>query len=449
MNTIYIVDDDQQVRESLADVLSKQGYSVRCASSPAEFIDMAVDAPPAVAVVDIFFSGSTLDGQDLLSYIAAKMPATQCIVISGESDLQKILGCLKTGAIDFIEKPVSLPRLLASVKNAASLHHYRSEAQKRCRILGGSAATSALIKRINKLAALNETVLIRGESGSGKELVAENLHLRSSRNTGPLVKVNCTALNPNLIESELFGHRAGSFTGADANRKGLFEAARGGTLFIDEIGDFPLNLQSKILRTLQEKTIMPVGAAAEVAIDVRFVFATHRDLTGMAAAGTFREDLLYRISTFTVEVPPLRERLGDIGELAPYFLRQFVLANNFTPMEFDGAALEKLKEWHYPGNIRELASIVKNAAFDCDEPVIGPEHIRFGSPASETGFWKEMDNMQIDQAEARFRYRLLERRMKRFDGNVRRTAESLGILPNNLYRLLKSHGIEYVRQENT
>lgn len=443
LSTICIVDDDPKTRRSLTTALTRQGYSVSEAASPKEFIDSIDDAEPAVAIVDIFFGEGVLDGQDLLTYIAERIPGTQCIVISGESDLEKTLACLKAGAIDFIEKPVSLPRLLASVKNAVALHHYRQQEQSRSMILGTSDAVVKMVHRTRKLATLNETVLVRGESGSGKELVAENLHLWSHRSAFPLVKINCTALNPNLIESELFGHKAGSFTGADKDRPGLFESGRGGTVFIDEIGDFPLHLQSKILRVLQERTVLPVGSSVESPIDVRFVFATHRNLEEMVAAGMFREDLLYRISTFTVSVPPLRDRIGDIGMLAAFFLNQFLVNNRLPPMTLSEDAYAKLATYHYPGNIRELSSIVKNAAFNADGEIIRPEHIDFGQVRRHDNFWKEVDTMPLDEAIIFFKGRMLCRRMELHDKSIKKVAESLSILPNNLYRHLKAHEIPY------
>jgi DNA-binding NtrC family response regulator len=444
MSTVFIVDDDSKVRSSLSSVLTRNGYSVICASSPQEFISYHHESPPAAVIVDIYFGEVMLDGQDLVAYITGKMPDTQCIVISGESDTQKILSCLKAGAVDFIEKPVALPRLLTAVKNAVSLFHYRNDACSRCRIIGKSDAIVKMVQRIRKLAPLSETVLIRGESGSGKELVADNLHLLSQRATGPLIKINCTALNPNLVESELFGHRAGSFSGAKSDHKGLFETANGGTLFVDEIGDFPLHLQSKILRVLQERTILPVGATSEVLIDVRIVVATHRNLETMVAEGTFREDLLYRISTFTVMVPPLRERISDSEELSKFFLNQFTLQNNLPSMVLSPEALIKLKEHTFPGNIRELSSIIKNAAFNCDEAIVGPQHIDFATSRKGNSYWNVADTLSLDDAERWFRTQLLDRRMKQNNNNVRKTAESLGVLPNNLYRLLKANGIEYL-----
>jgi two-component system nitrogen regulation response regulator NtrX len=447
MNTVYIVDDDPKICASLSTALTRQGYTVGTASSPQEFIDHNHTITPAVVIVDICFGETTLDGQDLIAYITEKMPDTRCIVISGESDTQKVLSCLKAGASDYIEKPVSLARLLTTVKNAVSLHHYRSDARSRSHIIGSSDAIVKTIQRIRKLAVLNETVLIRGESGSGKELVADNLHLLSYRATAPFVKINCTALNPNLIESELFGHQAGSFTGASSPKRGLFESANGGTLFIDEIGDFPIHLQSKILRVLQEHTILPVGATTEIPIDIRIIAATHRDLETMVTEGTFREDLLYRIATFSVTVPPLRERISDIEELSYHFLHQFISSNNLPSMTFSPDALMKLKTYTFPGNIRELSSLIKNAAFNSDGTIIEPHHIDFGNGKRKEGFWIETDTLPLDDAERWFRKNLLSRRLKYNSNNVRKTAESLGILPTNLYRMLKGLEIGYSEHE--
>jgi two-component system nitrogen regulation response regulator NtrX len=446
MNTVYIVDDDPKIRTSLSTALTRQGYTVGTASSPQEFIDNTSTAP-AVVIVDICFGENTLDGQDLITHITDKMPDTRCIVISGESDSQKVLSCLKAGASDYIEKPVSLARLLTSVKNAISLHHYRTEARSRSHIIGSCDAIVKTIQRIRKLAVLNETVLIRGESGSGKELVADNLHLLSPRATASFIKVNCTALNPNLIESELFGHQAGSFTGASSSKKGLFESANGGTLFIDEIGDFPIHLQSKILRVIQERTILPVGATTEIPVDIRIIAATHRDLESMVNEGTFREDLLYRIATFSVKVPPLRERVSDIEELSNHFLKQFTSSNNLPSMALSPEALTKLKGYTFPGNIRELSSIIKNAAFNSDETIIEPHHIDFGNNRRKESFWNETDSLPLDDAERWFRKNFLTRRLKSNGNNVRQTAESLGILPTNLYRMLKGLEIGYSENE--
>jgi DNA-binding NtrC family response regulator len=443
MNAVHVVDDDAEVREVLRDCLQREGHTALTSSSPQEFLTALDRGAPAVAIIDIFFGDNPLDGEALVKHLAENHHATQCIVISGESDVQKTLACLKAGAVDFIEKPVSLARLTTSVRNALAAHLYHEQAQSRCRILGSSRPLREVISRTMKLAKLNETVLIRGESGSGKELIAENLHLWSLRNHNPNIKVNCTALNPNLLESELFGHKSGSFTGADKDHKGLFESARTGTIFIDEIGDFPLALQSKILRVLQERVVTPVGSTDEVPVDVRFIFATHRNLEEMVMAGTFREDLFFRISTFTISVPPLRERLEDIDALAPFFVQQFLANNNLEPVSISPEAIAKLKTYAYPGNIRELATVVKNAAFLSDGDAMKPEHVDFKPLRRDTDFWMTVDKMPLIEALGHFEEKLVRRRFERCGSNVKMTAESLAVQPSNFYRKLKEFGIEY------
>lgn len=252
---------------------------------------------------------------------------------------------MKNGAFDFIEKPVSLARLTTSIKNAISIYNSKTAFQVGHRILGNSPIIDELKSKIKKLAGLNENVLILGESGTGKERIAENLHYYSDRYNMPFYKVNCTAINPNLIESELFGHVKGSFTGANENKKGLFELADGGSFFIDEIGDFDLKLQSKLLRVIQEKKITVVRQSEETAVDTRLLFVTHCDLNKMISQRKFREDLFYRISTFVLEIPPLGEHLEDIEIMSHHFLHTFISDNNFQFKEFGNCAIEKLKRY--------------------------------------------------------------------------------------------------------
>jgi two-component system nitrogen regulation response regulator NtrX len=362
-------------------------------------------------------------------------------MMSGESDIQKTLACLQRGALDFLEKPVSLPRLLTSVRNALTVHNSRSSIQAGHQILGDSDIIRKTVARIRKLAALNESVLILGESGTGKELVALNLHLFSQRYALPLHRVNCAALNANLIEAELFGSKKGSFTGADRDRQGHFQAAGGSSLFIDEIGDFEPGLQSRILRVLQEKKVTPVGETREVPVDVRLIFATHRDLEQMIAEGRFREDLYFRLSTFTVQLPPLRERLADIDVLAPHFLATFLAENNLGFKTLGPDALSRLKEYDYPGNIRELAKIVKNAAVFCEREVLGAGDIEFQPRVGQADIWTRTQQMNLSDGRRLFERELIIRRLDEMGGDMSRTAESLGMLRTNLYRKLKDLGI--------
>lgn len=254
-------------------------------------------------------------------------------------------------------------------------------------------------------------------------------------------KVNCAALSPGLVESELFGHKAGSFTGAQRDKAGLFVTAEGSTLFIDEIGDFEHGLQAKFLRVLQEKTLMPVGATEETAVNVRTLFATHVDLEKSMEEGRFRRDLYFRISTFTLKLPPLRDRLEDIDVLAPFFVDKFLAENGHPSKAISANALDKLKGYAYPGNIRELTQILKNAAFFSERDMLTADDIELRNIAGGDGFWESLRNTPWDQSKAAFERELLRRRVREAHGNVAKAAESLGIIKNNLYRKLREHGL--------
>jgi DNA-binding NtrC family response regulator len=443
MNTVYIVDDDEAILSSLKSILGREGYAIETAGSPEAFLQAIDHKPPAVAILDIFFGRNRIDGEELVKILVERCPDTQCIIISGESDIQKTLACMRQGALDFLEKPVGLPRLITAVRNAMELYNIKSSSRDKRKIVGKSKAVRDTVARVKKLAGIDESVLITGETGTGKELIAENLHLFSKRFSLPMVKVNCTSLNQNLLESELFGHCAGSFTGADKNKKGFFEVARGSTLFIDEIGDFPLNVQSKILRAIQEKSIMPVGTTREVPVDVRLVFATHRNIRDMVAQGLFREDLFFRISTFTLEAPALRDRIEDLDDLAPFFLNQFLTDNNLPAKSFSPDALAKLKDYHYPGNVRELAMIIKNSAFFTENETISADDIDFCAQSNASDIWAKTRRMTLNESKECFERDLIMRRMAALDSDIKKVAESLGMIKNNLYRKLKYYSIEY------
>jgi len=441
MEKIWVVDDDTSILNSLDSILTRQAYKVCTYNKPELFLEQIKVETPAVVILDIFFDNSKLTGEDIVKILSEEKPLTQVLVMSGETDVQKTLNCLKFGALDFLEKPVSLPRLLTSVKNALSIYNSRSSSTSRCNILGQSDQIKKLRQRIKKIAALKESVLITGESGTGKELVAENLHIFSPRYARNMFKINCTSLNPNLIESELFGHKKGSFTGAVADKKGVFELSHQSSLFIDEIGDFEVSLQSKILRVLQENNISPVGSSQVINIDSRLIFATHQDLDKMIHNNLFREDLYFRISTFTIELPPLREHLEDVDELAQFFLNEFVAENNLNYKMLSSSSLSKLKEYDYPGNIRELAKVVKNAAFFCDSEIIQADDIEFRAQKKIDNIWQRVEKMDLNRAKASLEKEMIVRRLKKYKQELNDTAESLGILKNNLYRKLKEHGI--------
>lgn len=442
MAKIWIVDDDKSIQEQLEKIIVNEGDEVRSFTRPDELISALKSEQPALIIADLFYRNSELSGEDVVKEVVENCPPTQVVIISGETDFRKTLRSLRAGALDFIEKPISLPRLLTTIKNGVTIYHTQNEMISKSKILGESSKTRAIIKKIRKLATLNEPILIRGESGVGKELVAQNLHFYSSRFSLPMKEINCTAFNQNLIESELFGHKKGSFTGAVSDKKGVFEQAQKSSLFIDEIGDLPFDIQTKLLRVLQEKKLTPVGGTEDLPIDTRLIFATHRDLDKMIGTDEFREDFYFRIATFSIEIPPLRERIEDIDQLAPHFLLQFLSENSLPPKEFSPSAISKLKEHHYPGNIRELIQVVKNAAFFSDNNAISADDITFTPRTGRDELWQQVNSMTLAEAKAFFEKELLQRRLTQNGNHVESCAKSLGIIRNNLYRKLREHNIE-------
>lgn len=443
MNEIWLVDDDKNILNALDNILKKNGYLVSTFKKPEELLDKLKEETPAVIIADIFFVNSSLTGEDIVIKIKNEFPIIQTIIMSGESDIKKTLNCLKLGALDFLEKPVSLPRLLTSLKNAETIYNAKKATEEEFSILGSSSSIKKCIDKLRKLAQLNESVLIYGESGTGKELAARNLHLFSNRYSKPLSIINCTALNSNLIESELFGHKKGSFTGAINDKKGFFEIANKSSLFIDEIGDFPMELQAKLLRVIQEKKVTPVGDNKDIDIDTRLIFATHQNLENLITNKKFREDFYFRISTFTITLPPLRERLKDVDDIATHFLENFLKENNLTHKHFSSSALDKLKTYNYPGNIRELAQIVKNAAFFSLSEKITPEDISFNGVNSSRNIWDITKKMTLKEGKIFFEKELINKRLQANNNNIEVAAESLGMVKNNLYRKLNTHGINY------
>ncbi len=443
MEQIWVVDDEPAIVEKLEKILRKQNYNVSCFFKPEELFQALKVEQPALIIADLFYKNSSLSGEDIVTQVVEEYSPTQVVIISGETDFKKTLNAINAGAIDFIEKPISLPRLLTALKNGVALYENKSERFQKYEILGNSHEVKELKQKVRKLATLNEPVLIYGESGVGKELVAQNLHLYSRRSSKLLKEINCTAFNSNLIESELFGHLKGSFTGATTDKIGVFEKSHESSLFIDEIGDLPLDIQIKLLRVLQEKRITPVGSSEDQLIDSRLIFATHRNLRERIDSRQFREDFYFRISTFSIEIPPLRNRIEDIDQLAPYFLTSFLKENGLPFKEFSGDSLSKLKEFHYRGNIRELIQVVKNAAFFSTSEIITPDSIHFTTPMDNNEIWQRTEKMSLLEAKSYFEKEFLQRRLRVSGNSIEKCASSLGVIRNNLYRVLKKYDIEW------
>ncbi|HEY4932094.1 MAG TPA: sigma-54 dependent transcriptional regulator, partial [Terriglobales bacterium] len=362
MHTILIVDDESEIRSSLQGVLEDEGYKTVLAESGEECLTSLGRKPVDVVLLDIWLPG--IDGLEALERIVEMDDPPEVIMISGHGNIETAVRATKLGAFDFLEKPLSIERTLIVLKNAIDAKRLRSENleykkqfQVRSVIVGDSIPMKALRQQTSLMAPTNGRVLIYGESGTGKELVARAIHAQSLRKDEMFVEVNCAAIPEDLIESELFGHRVGSFPGASSDKEGKFQKADGGTLFLDEVGDMSLKTQSKVLRTLDEGRFVPVGEEEPITADARVIAATNKDLEDEISKGNFREDLFYRLNVIPFYVPPLRERKEDIPLLARHFLKEFSHTYNRRPREIADDALETLTRYTWPGNVRELRNL--------------------------------------------------------------------------------------------
>ena len=385
---IAIIDDELVIRESLRDFLSKRGDQVRDFVSGASAIAAFARNPPDVALLDIRMPGE--DGLDILRTMREAHPELAVIMMSGHGTMDSAIEAMRHGAADFLRKPVRLPDLLAALERTRRLmalegdrNRLRATLAHAQRPSGGGGmvgylgASEACREVLQFLKAAERTpfdgVLITGETGSGKEVIAHELHRRLRGEQAPFVVVNCPALPDNLVESELFGHMKGAFTGADSDHPGAFELADGGTLFLDELGDLALAAQAKLLRTLESRQVRRLGGRRDLAVAVTLIAATNQDLEQMVAAGSFRRDLLYRLNTYQLRLPPLRERTGDIPLLAEHFLRQFAARRHLPDLRFAATTLAALGAYHFPGNVRELRNLIERAVMLCDGAVITPD----------------------------------------------------------------------------
>jgi two-component system NtrC family response regulator len=365
------------------------------------------------------------------------------VVLTGKSSLETAIAALRQGAFDYLTKPCKLIELQSLLKRVGDkrqlTNKYRAikrqleRVEGTSKLIGSSPAMNRVEQLISKVAPTNSTVLIRGETGTGKELVARALHDRSARAEQPFVAVNCGALPESLIESELFGHRKGAFTGADEHRVGLFEVAHNGTLFLDEIGELPKAMQAKLLRVLESGEIRRVGDNEAFQVDVRVVCATHRNVEEMVGDGDFREDLMFRINTFEIPLPSLRQRPGDIAELAAHLFRRFRPTQMADDALFTTEALEALEAHDWPGNVRELGNVIEHATILCDDPPIMPEHLpeRFGERRLRIARLKPMSLRDLEM-------QAIYEALDRHDGNKAAAAEELGISLKTLYNKLNS-----------
>jgi DNA-binding NtrC family response regulator len=445
---ILLVEDDRGHRELLHDELTDAGYRVVAVTDAAEALAAFRETTFAAVVSDLRLPGK--DGFHVLECARAQVPVPGFVMLTGFGTIDQAVSALKAGADEFLTKPIDLEHLRLTLQRVLQSRRLRVEVQEYREILGEKGfhgmlgkcpAMLKLFDLVRRVAESDGSVLITGESGTGKELVARALHRESPRKDGPFVAINCAGIPETLLESELFGHAAGSFTGARGARKGLFQEAHGGTLFLDEIGEMPVSMQTKLLRVLQDGKVRPVGANEEVDSDVRVLAATHRDLAEEMGEGRFRQDLFFRLETFRLHVPPVRERGEDIPALLEFFLRRYGLVRGHAPPRFEPAAMRRLLDYRFPGNVRELESLVERAATLARDDWIRvtdlPERVRAQrDPADSTGLKTSQQRDEDWQTLAEVEARYLRQVLDFTGGNKQRAARILGIGRRTLYRRL-------------
>lgn len=438
-----IVDDEPDIRELLEITLGRMKLDTRSARNVKEAREWLAKEPFDLCLTDMRLPDGS--GLDIVQHIQQRHPQTPVAMITAFGSVDTAINALKAGAFDFLTKPVDLGRLRELVSTALRLHaSEEGEAPGSSRLLGESPPMRALRGQIQKLARSQAPVYISGESGSGKELVARLIHEQGPRRERAFVPVNCGAIPSELMESEFFGHKKGSFTGAVEDKQGLFQAANGGSLFLDEVADLPLTMQVKLLRAIQEKAVRAVGGQQEVVVDTRILCATHKDLAAEVAAGRFRQDLYYRLNVIELRVPPLRERREDIPLLADVMLKRLNEGIGLPPVKLDGPALEKLKSYRFPGNVRELENMLERAYTLCEGDVICANDLRLAdaAPAGENG---EASLAQIDNIEDYLEdveRKLIMQALEETRWNRTAAAQRLGLSFRSMRYRLKKLGID-------
>src|SRR5438876_7027826 len=447
--TILVVDDEPGVRSALTGVLRDEGYHVEAVPSGEACLERVTRSAVDLIVLDVWLPG--MDGLAALARLRERQVDSQVVLISGHGNIESAVRAIKLGAFDFIEKPLSLEKTVLVVANA--LRQRRLEAENRAlrarvdrheTTVGESCAIRQLREQVAMAAPTNGRVLIYGENGTGKELVARTIHALSRRRNATFVEVNCAAIPEELIESELFGHVRGAFTGAVADRRGKFEAADGGTIFLDEIGDMSLKTQAKVLRVLQEQTMEPVGGTATVRVDVRVLAATNKDLQTEIRAGRFREDLYFRLNVIPIFVPALRDRQEDIPLLADHFMAGFAREYGRRVKSFESGARSALQRYPWPGNVRELRNVIERLMIMVPGESISASDLSFLDPAAFTRTDAPApagERQTLHEARDQFERDLILRTLAEQQGNMSRTAEVLGVERSNLYRKMKAFGI--------
>ncbi|HCA80954.1 MAG TPA: two-component system response regulator [Bacteroidetes bacterium] len=457
---ILIVDDDKAFRIATVALLQDHGFTAHAASTAGEAQHVFTPDKFDLVLTDLVMEG--MNGMELLEWIKARAPEIPVMMITGYGSVPTAVEAMRHGAYDYITKPcdndellIKIRRVLDVRKKDRELRQLREELRGTysfANIISQSDSMKQVFKLVRQVADTDATVLVLGETGTGKEMLAKAIHYNSPRKAKPFVVITCSALNESLLESELFGHEKGAFTGAMRPRIGKFEDANGGTVFLDEIGDIPLHLQTKLLRVLQEKEIERVGSNKPVPVDVRIIAATNNDLQGMTKSGQFREDLFYRLNVFPIHLPALKQRIDDVPLLANHFLRKHRTLSAGKELSFAPSAISSLMSHHWPGNIRELENVVKRAMIKSEGATIGsveipgrtgPENLPHAAiqDISQDAPFKEFMKKIIGDAESRYLAHLLEEHQ----GNVKVVAESMDLDRKTVYKKIEEYGIDLTK----
>ena len=447
--SLLIVDDEPSILQSLGGLLSDEGFDVTTAANGYEALKIIDTEAPDLVLLDIWMPG--IDGIETLKEIKKENPTIQVIIITGHGTIETAVSATKLGAFDLIEKPLSIDKVIVAINNALNFRrleeenkYLRKKTLEKHSINGNSPKTLELKNSIAKAAPTDAWILIIGENGTGKELVARTIHHLSPRADQPLIDVSCAAIPEDLIESELFGHEKGAFSGATTKKIGKFEMANGGTIFLDEIGDMSLKTQAKILRVLQEQRIQRVGGSRMISVNVRVIAASNKNIEEEIEKGRFREDLFYRLNVFPIEVPPLRERIDDIPVLVDTFLEDFAVQNRSKRKRITPSALEILCKYAWPGNVRELKNLVERLAIMVDTDNIDRNDIPDAynlDTCSDVGFAKsqflQMDRFK--EARLAFEKEYITTKLAEHKNNVTKTAKAIGVGRSFLHKKIKDY----------
>jgi two-component system nitrogen regulation response regulator NtrX len=444
--TILIIDDEPMILQSLSGLLSDEGFEVMTATNGYEGLKIIEAESPDLVLLDIWMPG--IDGIETLKEIKRSNPFMQVIIITGHGNVETAVKATKLGAFNLIEKPLSIDKVIVDINNALHFRHLEEENRylrkktlEKHAINGNSPAVSELKKQIGIVASTESWILIWGENGTGKELVARTIHHFSQRAEQPFVDINCAAMPEDRLESELFGHEKGAVPWSENRKKGLLEMAGQGTLFFDEIGDMSLNTQAKLLRVLQEQKFQRVGGGRTISVNVRIIAATNKDLEAEIEKGNFREDLYFRINEIPIEVPPLRKRIEDIPVLTKFFLEEYAQKSGITPRQLSPKALELLKHYSWPGNVRELKNLMGRLSIMCEKDVIRSADIPPPYNPHSDSKQRNADSLllldDLAQARAMFERIFIEKKFAENENDMEKTARVIGVRPDYLRKKIE------------